>query len=128
MPVALALVAVGTISCSTLSVDSSSDEKSKVVSARAQARWQAIINKDFDAAYDYLSPASRATMTRVAFKTMAARLAYRSAKVTGVECNALVCRVMIELTYDVPLMAGVRTPLQESWIIEKGQAWYVWVP
>jgi hypothetical protein len=122
----LALFALWMTSCTTLTANSSPEEKEKIVATRAEARWQAIISKDFDTAYGYLSPASRATVTRAGFKTVASRLAYRAAKVTRVNCDATVCKVAIDLTYDAPTMKGVRTPLQESWIIDKGQAWFVW--
>jgi len=122
----LALFALWTTSCTTLTANSSPEEKQKIVATRAEGRWQAIINKDFDTAYGFLSPASRATVTRAGFKTVASRLAYRAAKVTRVSCDAAVCKVGIDLTYDAPMMKGVRTPLQESWIIDKGQAWFVW--
>ena len=59
------------------------EEKVKVVTERAAARWKAIIGKDFAAAYEYMSPASRATVTPAGFKTIASRLDYRDAEVTG---------------------------------------------
>jgi len=117
---------VWSASCTTLTADSTSAEKEKAVTARAQARWDAIIAKDFDAAYGYLSPASRQSLTPARFKAMSSRLAYRAAKVGQVACETSVCKVAIDLTYDAPMMKGVRTPLQEAWIIDHGQAWYVW--
>ncbi len=30
------------------------------------------------------------------------------------------------LTYDHEMMKGIQTPFEESWIIEKGTAWYVY--
>ena len=30
------------------------------------------------------------------------------------------------LTYDHRLMKGLMTPLHETWVIDEGQAWYVW--
>ena len=122
----IAALALCAGACATLSADSPSEEKVKVVGERANARWQAIINKDFDAAYEYFSPASRATITRAGFKTIASRLQYRAAKVQSVTCEAETCKVTLDLTYDAPMMKGVRTPLNEPWVIEKGQAWYVW--
>jgi hypothetical protein len=112
--------------CATLNAGSAEQEKVKVVTERANARWQAIISKDFDAAYGYLSPASRATVSRTEFRTVASRIQYRKADVQHVTCKETVCTVEIELTYDTKMMKGVRTPLPESWVIDKGQAWYVW--
>ena len=44
-----------------------------------------------------------------------------------VECVAEVCNVKLTLTYDYPpaKVKGVVTPLDESWIIDQGQAWFV---
>ena len=53
---AVAVLALLTAACATLSPDSPKEEKVKVVTERATARWQAIIGKDFAAAYEYMSP------------------------------------------------------------------------
>ena len=85
---AVAVLAVVTAACATLSPDSPTEEKVKVVTERAAARWQAIIGKDFAAAYGYLSPTSRATVTQAGFKTIASRLELPRAEVTGATCEA----------------------------------------
>lgn len=123
---AIAALAIGSAACSTLDADSSAEDKVGAVTERATARWRAIIDKDFDAAYAYLSPASRATLAPGAFRTIASRLAYRAARVEQVVCERTSCTVKLELTYDTPKIKRVRTLLEESWIIDKGQAWYVW--
>jgi len=124
---AVVVLAVLTASCATLSPTSPSEEKIKVVMERATARWKAIIGKDFAAAYEYLSPASKATVTLAGFKTVASRLNYRDAKVNEVTCDVEVCKVKLLITYDMPQMKGIHSPLEESWVIDKGQAWYVWL-
>jgi hypothetical protein len=30
------------------------------------------------------------------------------------------------VTYDHKLMRGIRTPVEETWVFDKGQAWYVY--
>ena len=65
---AVAVLAVLTAACATLGPNSPNEEKVKVVSERAAARWKAIIGKDFAAAYEYMSPTSRATVTPAGFK------------------------------------------------------------
>ena len=132
---AVVVLALLTAACATLSPDSPNEEKVKVVTARAAARWQAIIGKDFAAAYDYMSPATRATVTPAGFKTVASRIDYRNAKITGATCDGGTCRVNLILTYNAGLairggqsepMNNINTPLQENWVIDKGQIWYVW--
>lgn len=124
--VPVAALALSLAACQTLTAGSPESEKAEVVTARANARWAAIVARRFDDAYDYLSPASRASITRRGFETIVSRLAYREASVTRVSCRGAVCNVQLELVYDTKMMKGVRTPINESWIIEKGQAWYVW--
>ena len=124
---AVAVLAVLTASCASLRPDSPNEEKVKVVTERAAARWQAIIGKDFAAAYEFMSPASKATVTPAGFKTIASRLDYKEAKVNQVTCDAETCKVKLLITYDAKMMKGVHTPLEEAWVIDKGQAWYVWL-
>ena len=136
---AVAVLAVITAACAMLSPTSPEAEKVKVVTQRAEARWNAIIGKDFAAAYEYMSPATRATVTPAGFKAVASRLDYRAVKVTEATCEGGNCRVKLMLTYDAPRpksipvpgkdtrqMKGITTPLEENWVIDRGQVWYVW--
>ena len=123
---AVVVLAVLTAACATLGPSSPKEEKVKVVSERAQARWKAIIGKDFASAYEYLSPKSRATVTPAGFKAVASRLAYKAAELKDVTCEAETCKVTFLITYDTKLMKDVHSPLEESWVIDGGQAWMVW--
>ena len=136
---AIAVLAGVTAACATLSPSSPPEAKVKAVTERATARWNAIIGKDFATAYGYMSPATRATVTPAGFKAVASRLDYRAAKVTEAKCDAGTCRVKLMLTYDAPrptpipvpdkdttMMRGITTPLEENWVIDQGQVWYVW--
>jgi len=123
---AVVVLAVLTAACATLGPSSPNEEKVKVVSERAQARWKAIIGKDFASAYEYLSPKSRATVTPAGFGAIAARLAYKSAELKDVTCEAVTCKVTFLITYDAKLMKDVHSLLEESWVIDGGQAWMVW--
>jgi hypothetical protein len=106
--------------------DSEPAAKQKVVAERAQARWQLLIKGDLDGAYAYLSEGSKATTPRDVYKAKIRPGMWRQAKVEKVECEAEVCRVELQITLDHKLMKGIQTPLNESWIIEKGSAWYVY--
>jgi hypothetical protein len=136
---AVGFLAILSAACATLTPDSPNDEKVKIVTERAEARWKAIIGKDFAAAYEYMSPATRATVTPAGFKAIASRIAYREAKVTEATCDAGNCRVKLMITYDARApapsaiqgkntvtMSGIHTPLEENWVIDRGQLWYVW--
>lgn len=125
----LAVVVAGlaTAGCASLNADSAPEAKQKVVTERAEARWHALIKGDVDAAYAYLSPASRkATPLTVYAGTIKPAIKWREVKVDKVDCAAEVCKVQLSLTYDAKMMKGITTPLWESWIIEDGTAWYVY--
>ncbi len=106
--------------------DSDPAAKQKVVAERAEARWQALIKGDLDGAYTYLSEGSKATTPLPVYKAKIKPGMWRQAKVDKVECEAEVCKVQIQITFDHKLMKGIQMPLNESWIIEKGSAWYVY--
>ena len=109
-----------------ISKDSDPTAKQKVVAQRAEARWQSLIKGDLDAAYGYLSEGSKATTPMDVYKAKMRPGLWRQAKVEKVECEAEVCKVELQITFDHKLMKGIQTPLNESWIIEKGSAWYVY--
>ncbi len=114
--------------CASLTKESPAEDKVTAATERANARWQAMLKRDFDAAYTYLSPSSRAVTPLSAFKTRASRAAFRAAKIDGVSCVNEVCTVKLTVTYDHRVMKGVTTPLEETWVIARGQVWYVWQP
>jgi hypothetical protein len=109
-----------------ISKDSDPAAKQKVVAQRAEARWQSLIKGDLDAAYAYLSEGSKATTPLDVYKAKIRPGRWRQAKVEKVECEAEVCRVVMQITLDHKLMKGIQTALDENWIIEKGSAWYVY--
>jgi hypothetical protein len=132
-PMLLAIgVAAMVAGCATttgggLTAVSPAAEKEKVVAERANARWQALINRDYKAAYEYLSQASRDAMPLTRFQAQLQTIEHRAVTIEKVECAAEVCKVMLKLTYDFPpaKIKGVVTPGNEDWIIERGSAWYV---
>ncbi len=127
IPVALALVSTLVGGCAGLGRDSPTEVKQAVVGKRAEERWQALIHRDFDRAYTYFSPASRQVIPIGDFSKRMSQFPYRAVKVDKVVCEAELCTVSLTLTYDYPQMkmTNVPTPLQESWLIEGGQAWLV---
>jgi hypothetical protein len=81
---------------------------------------------DLDRAYALLSPASREATTLEQFKKNTRRGGFHEVKVDSVECGAELCTVRLWVTYDHRLMKGVQTPIVETWIFDKGQAWLVY--
>ncbi|MGA8034202.1 MAG: hypothetical protein WCB48_17585 [Casimicrobiaceae bacterium] len=123
----LALAGCATVGGSgTLTKDSPPDVKREAVAARAQGRWDALIKGDLNAAYAYLSPATRATTPLDVYKAKHKVGLYRKIKVDSVDCESAVCTVKLTLTYDYKRrFKGIETPLVENWVIEDGQAWLV---
>ena len=108
-----------------LTKDSPASTKSEAVAQRAQARWQALIGSDLPAAYEYLSPGTRSTMTYEQYKSHHRVGLYRAAKIDSVTCEGEACTVKLTLTYDAKMLKGIVTPVTEKWVIEQGQAWIV---
>jgi hypothetical protein len=102
------------------------DTRREMVAERVKARWDALIKGDVDASYAFLSPASRGTIPLEQYKQNTRKRGFRDAKIEGIDCDEQVCKVRISLTYDHRLMKGITTPLEETWVIDKGQAWYVY--
>lgn len=125
---------LGMAGCSTLggvTKDSPPEVKQAVVKERATARWEAMIKGDFDAAYAFLSPASRQAITPVEFASRRGATKYIAATVDWVACETESCKVQIKLTYDYPVqgkvMRGIQTPLTETWVFDKGNAWLIYL-
>lgn len=98
----------------------------KAASARAEARWAAMIRKDLDGAYAFLSPGSKASNPLTLFKSKIRPLDWKSAKALSASCEAEKCAVKIELTFfDKRFGGDVATIFEETWLLDSGQWWLV---
>jgi hypothetical protein len=102
------------------------EPRESLVKRRAEARWDALIKGDFKASYAYLSPASRAVVSLESYSARTGQRSYREAKVDSVGCESETCRVRLFLTFDHRLMQGITTPVEETWVFDGGQAWFVY--
>jgi hypothetical protein len=102
------------------------EARKAAVESRAQARWDALIKGDLEKSYSYLSPASKSTLTFEQYKGVTRKSGFRNAKIDSIDCDAQACTVKLMVTYDHKLMRGIRTPVEETWVFDKGQAWYVY--
>ena len=124
----LAVVAAGCVAVGGgLEKDSPAALKEAAVAERAKARWQLLIKRDYQGAYGYFSASSREATTLAGFEARIREIEYRAVTIEKVECVAEACKVTLALTYDYPpaKTKGVVTLLDESWIIDRGQAWFV---
>jgi len=114
-----------------LTKDTPADGKQAAVKERANARWAALIKGDMDAAYGFLSPTSRQTVSLSSYVERIGKIQYKSATVESVNCEAEACKVELKVTYDYPvpgkIMRGIQTPLYETWVLDKGAAWLVYL-
>ncbi len=121
----LATVAVLAIAGCAAAPPASPEARQNVVEARAQARWEAVIKGNMEAAYAYISPASRQVYSLDRFKAQVRRGSIRTVKIDSVSCPAETCEVRLTLTYDHRLMKGIPAAVTETWVWSDGQAWYV---
>jgi len=134
---AVVALAVGS-GCATmgggLTKDTPPEVKAAAVKERSSARWEALIRGDKDAAYAYLSPGTREVMTLEQYRGRPQAINFTAVQVDKVDCDAETCMVGLSLTYDyLPAKGttrakGITTYVQETWVLEKGQAWFAWRP
>jgi hypothetical protein len=112
----------------TLSADSPIEVKREVLTKRINARWDALIAGNIDSAYAYLSEASKSAYPLEVYKAKVKPGLWRAVKIESIDCDGGTCWARMMLTYDYRTMKGVQTPFSESWIIEKGDAWFIYQP
>lgn len=104
----------------------------EAVAVRAVERWERIIAKDFQGAYEYLTPGSRAAMTYEGYaKRMAqAQIRWAGANATKVTCDATdACKAEVTLDITVHAPGAGQIPVQtvqyEDWLESDGQWYYL---
>jgi hypothetical protein len=118
---ATGVLAVVLVSCA--GVAPRSDDAA--VKQRAQARWDALVKGDFNAAYGYMSPGSRSVMSATDYASSLRRGFWKSAVVEKVECgSAQSCEVSATIEYEHK-GSRTKTPLRESWSRDGSEWWYL---
>lgn len=85
-----------------------------------------MIRKDFDTAYQFLSPGSKVANPISMFKAKIRPLEWRAIRVVEAACERDVCKVKLSLALvDKRLGGEVETVFEESWLQESGQWWLV---
>lgn len=97
----------------------------EIVKERAQSRWNALVQGDVKAAYEYFSPGSRATMSLADFAGGIRIGFWKAVAVDKVECgNADRCEVSTTIEYEYR-GSRIKTPNREVWIRDGSQWWYL---
>lgn len=96
----------------------------EVVKERAQARWNALVSGNPNAAYAYFSPTVRQTLKAEDYASSVKKGFWKSVTVDRVECsNADLCTAHATIEYEYK-GGRVKTPLRETWIREGQNWWY----
>ncbi len=105
----------------------------EAVLERAQERLDLVLAEDYAAAYDFLSPGYRSSVTLAAYQRDMAlrRVRWTDARAVGSECSEDVCKVRISMDFLVigalPGVARYETKGsgEENWIRTDGQWYYL---
>jgi hypothetical protein len=117
----LAAAAIALAGCATIGAQS----PEAAVKERSQARWDALVKGDFDAAYGYMSPGSRAVQSQASYVGSLRKGFWKSAKVDKVVCaSEQACDVELTIEYEIQ-GRQMKTPLRETWVREGSDWWYV---
>lgn len=100
------------------------------VDRRSVERWNYLISKQAEKAYDYLTPGVRSTRSREDYAAaMNTRpVQWKEAKFKDKQCDAERCKVHVDVTYSVMVPGGGKasesTNTQtETWLLVKGE-WF----
>jgi hypothetical protein len=128
--VLLAVLLAGSVAgCASMSgggKDLAPEAKRALVTERINARWNALIKGDLDQAYTFMSAGSQEAVPLRLYKEKIKPGSWREVKIDSMQCEAEICLAKMTLTYDHRMMKGIQTPFEETWILEKGTAWYVY--
>ncbi|MGB8635883.1 MAG: hypothetical protein WCD66_14505 [Rhodanobacteraceae bacterium] len=103
-----------------------------VLKQRAQQRWDDLINKHADKAYEYLTPGYRKTISKEQYASRMNNrpIRWKSAKVNKVECaQPDHCEVFMIVDYTMHTSGIGETegfaPLKETWLQLRNQWYYL---
>lgn len=123
---ALGLVAAFAAGCASIGAGYHAAEE--IVLERAQARWNALVERDWNAAYPYTTPAYRAIVPLKRYgNQFTGPLQWESAKVHSATCEEARCTVRVEISFRMLLPGHTdrlsSTFVDEVWVLEEG-SWY----
>jgi hypothetical protein len=75
--------------------------------------------------YGMLSAGSKATTTLEAYRKKARLTGFTQAGVQSASCAGEICKVAVKVTLNTKKMNGLQVPETETWVLEKGEYWYV---
>lgn len=121
------LAAVGLVGCAALTPTPQTPEE--IVQTRADARWAALLKRDFATAYGYLAPGVRAITPEKTFAaSVGTAVQWTNAGTKRVRCDEVDrCVASVQITAKVfnPRMKDgtLTTYYEETWVLQDGQWW-----
>jgi hypothetical protein len=109
-----------------------SAEPQQTLEERVLARWQHLIDRDFESAWAYYTPGFRQTTPVEVFvgDMQRRRFRWHEAEIKGVECDGeAVCQVEVRVVFQAvgapSGMGNVRLPHEatERWLLLEGEWW-----
>lgn len=102
---------------------------------RVEDRWAAIIDKDYERAFEYFSPGYKANESVESFQLRREKaninFDYIKAKFASKKCESSACEVKIKLTYTIdmkrnnmPKIENIETTITEQWV-EIDSQWFL---
>lgn len=104
----------------------------EIVKTRANERWQAILGGKPQAAYEYLSPGSRALVPFRQWQgSLGSATSWKGAKVFSVTCETSEkCIARVEVQHEPLLMRAklgtITSSYDETWLLDGGQWWMLY--
>jgi hypothetical protein len=119
--------------CATSTVDSGAQtsDPGNSIEARAMARWDALLAGDLPAAYGFLSPAYRSSVSSLQYQRsiVVQKVHWTGAEYVEADCEETTCNVKISLDFAIyGALPGVRSfeesqTIDEAWVLVDG-IWY----
>jgi hypothetical protein len=117
------------------STDKQADSTADSIEDRANGRWAALFSNDIKAAYAYLTPGYRSSVSLQQYERALAmhQLKWTSAKYVESKCEANTCEVKLLVGFTVyGALPGVRSYngtqyVNEAWVLVEGN-WYMVPP
>lgn len=115
-----------------LSACATSVSKENQIEERVTGRWDAIFSGDLAAAYNYLSPGTRSSISSLQYQRsiLTQRVLWTGARYVRSECQESTCKVNVSIDYTINgALPGVTsfkgtTDIEESWVLIDG-TWYM---
>jgi hypothetical protein len=114
-----------------LSACATTSQTGATIEERVTARWNALLSDDLVAAYGFLSPGYRSSVSSTQYQrsVLMQRVKRRGARYVESDCTETTCKVKILIDYTVfGALPGVSSfdgtqPVEESWVLVDGD-WY----